>query len=324
VHCVTEEEIYRLALDTVRSSFGWSYASVWRVDAEGLLSFVRQSGHVNSEFARITMTSRFAEGVGLSGRAWSTGKPFFVADLADLDDCVRAPIAREAGVHSGICLPITVDGRVIATMDFFAMTRLVLAPSRLAALTTVAELVGQTLSRIQANRRFRAELSEMAVRDALTGLHNRRHLASAIDHELTTARASARSIAVIMVDIDFFKSVNDRFGHAVGDEMLQAIASALHSGCRSTDTIARYGGEEFVIVMPGIDIAKATDRAEALRTLCETTVLATPAGPVSATISAGIAMFPESGTSQGELLEAADQALYRAKATGRNRVCAGV
>jgi diguanylate cyclase (GGDEF)-like protein len=125
---------------------------------------------------------------------------------------------------------------------------------------------------------------------------------------------------VVLLDIDHFKRVNDRFGHAVGDELLVAIAGVLSAAARQGDTVARYGGEEFVVLLPGTTPGQARSRAQEWRRRCAATSVPTEQGPLSATFSAGVACFPESGTSSAVLLHAADTALYRAKAEGRDRV----
>ncbi|TXR57979.1 GAF domain-containing protein [Quadrisphaera setariae] len=148
-------EAVRLALATVRSGFGWDYGSFWELDERGdALRFGQEVGSVNDEFRRVTTTSSFARGVGVAGRAWSTRDVVFVPDLADVTDCVRAPAARSAGVRSGVCLPVLVDGEVVGTMDFFATRTLELAPSRESALRNTAYLLGQALERIAARERL--------------------------------------------------------------------------------------------------------------------------------------------------------------------------
>jgi GAF domain-containing protein len=148
-HADDEDAAMRAAMDTVRREFGWAYGSVWRVSPDNTLRFWVESGSVNQEFRNVTQTASFAEGVGLSGRAWKQRKLVFVPDLAELTDCVRGPVAKRAGVTSGVCFPIVVDGAVVATMDFFAMERLSPSQSRLQALSSVGELVGQTLGRLR-------------------------------------------------------------------------------------------------------------------------------------------------------------------------------
>ncbi|MCF6508615.1 GAF domain-containing protein [Blastococcus sp. MG754426] len=143
------------ALETIRDGFGWDYGSYWAIDpADRALHFVLESGSAGQEFREVTLRASFTEGVGLSGRAWKTRDLFFVEDLAEMTDCVRAPAARRAGVRSGVCLPILVSGEVVGTMDFFATRTLVLAPGRAAALRSAAFLLGQALERFAASERL--------------------------------------------------------------------------------------------------------------------------------------------------------------------------
>jgi GAF domain-containing protein len=145
------DEAARLALETVRDAFGWSYGSYWAVDPDrNVLKFNVESGSVNEEFRRVTMEATFAEGVGLSGRAWKTRDLYFTRDIGEMTDCCRAPIAKRAGVKSGISFPIVVDGRVAGTMDFFSLETLTLTPSRTEALRRVGVLVSQSIARIRA------------------------------------------------------------------------------------------------------------------------------------------------------------------------------
>ncbi|HEY6795627.1 MAG TPA: diguanylate cyclase [Kineosporiaceae bacterium] len=167
---------------------------------------------------------------------------------------------------------------------------------------------------------LRNELQEIAVRDDLTGLHNRRYLLGRLELDLDRARSAACPLSVILLDIDHFKSVNDRFGHAVGDALLVATARALRGCVRAGDTVARYGGEEFVILLPGASMDEALHMAEVLRTRCATVRVDGRSGPVSTTVSAGVATFPDCGWSGAELLQNADEALYSAKGGGRDQV----
>jgi diguanylate cyclase (GGDEF)-like protein len=167
--------------------------------------------------------------------------------------------------------------------------------------------------------RLRAELAELVTRDSLTGLHNRRYLIDALEREVARARPGAEPLSVVMLDIDHFKRVNDRFGHAVGDEVITATARRITTLIQEGETAARYGGEEFILVLPGCTAERARQRAEALRELCESSPLMIGGEPVTSTISAGVAEFL-SLDSPAALIDAADQALYVAKTLGRNRV----
>lgn len=165
-----------------------------------------------------------------------------------------------------------------------------------------------------------AALQQQLCRDPLTGLLNRRVLESSIDQDLAAAGRNAHPLSVIMLDIDHFKRVNDTYGHAVGDQVLIALGRLLLSVSRPRDRCFRYGGEEFVIVMPHADSIVSEARVNELRARIASVLRRDCVlhGPI--TLSAGIAQFPLHATSTRELLICADQALYRAKSAGRDRV----
>jgi GAF domain-containing protein len=143
-----------LALDLVREQFGWAYASYWQVDpGDRALHFVQESGDAGPEFREVTLAASFREGVGLAGRAWRARDLVFVADLGQVHDCVRAPVAQRVGVRSGICFPLLEDGEVVGTMDFFATETLDPSPERLDTLRAVGRLVSQAIERLVAAER---------------------------------------------------------------------------------------------------------------------------------------------------------------------------
>ena len=141
-----QREALRVALDTVREAFGWSYGSYWALDeAADVLRFEQESGSAGEEFRAVTLAASFAEGAGLSGRAWRARDVFFVRDIGEMTDCVRAPAAQRAGVRSGVCFPLMVGTWVIGTMDFFVTESIDLSESRASALRNVQQLVSQRL-----------------------------------------------------------------------------------------------------------------------------------------------------------------------------------
>ena len=170
--------------------------------------------------------------------------------------------------------------------------------------------------------RLRSELGsalELALIDPLTGLYNQRYLRR---HLAGLAESSqGRQLSVLMIDVDFFKKVNDQYGHATGDKALRLIADTLRANTRVFDSLARYGGEEFVVVMPGADVDDASQAAERLRSAVEAVNFAGPAGNrVGLTVSVGVGCTTGASVTPDALLHAADTALYAAKAGGRNRV----
>lgn len=166
---------------------------------------------------------------------------------------------------------------------------------------------------------LRAELAEQAVRDGLTGLHNRRHLHAVLDDLVATSREDGLPLSAVMIDLDHFKAVNDRHGHAGGDEVLVAVARELAAAVRADDVVVRMGGEEFCVVLPGVAPAEAQRRFDDWRRRLASLEL----GPgVRVTVSAGVAGLAPAGSADG-LLRSADDALYAAKVAGRDRVLLG-
>ena len=173
--------------------------------------------------------------------------------------------------------------------------------------------------------RYNVQLSlEMAITDQLTGLHNRRYMSRHLDNLLANARRGGRPLAFVIMDIDHFKQVNDTYGHDIGDEVLKEFAGRIAANVRGIDLACRYGGEEFVVVMPDTDVAFACSIAERLRQTVEANPVKVSRAPgaLNVTISIGIARMEGEGDTAEALLHRADQALYRAKRSGRNRVVA--
>lgn len=169
-----------------------------------------------------------------------------------------------------------------------------------------------------ANEALQTLLVEQATRDGLTGLYNRRFMDDALQREVIRANRQASIFSVLMLDIDHFKYFNDQHGHDAGDQVLVALSSLLRINIRESDIACRYGGEEFVIIMPGAGADDAHRRAEVIRDDFSNIVI----GPLrlAATISIGVAEYPQHGVNMDELMRAADTALYSAKNTGRNKV----
>ena len=192
-------------------------------------------------------------------------------------------------------------------------------------------LVARDVTEVNAQRRrleeqlvtieaLRSDLAEQANRDALTNLHNRRHLMAQFGPLLAAAEESDAPLGVVLADLDLFKQVNDRYGHMAGDAVLVAMAERLRQVTPEGAVVVRWGGEEFVIVLPGADSAAAARVAEELRRQCDVGPLTIGTVSYRCTVSVGVAAYPACGRTVDELLEAADRALYAAKELGRNRV----
>lgn len=184
------------------------------------------------------------------------------------------------------------------------------------------ELIAVAEQLKQANEQLR----QLSFHDALTGLHNRRYFDEFLEREFKRAQRAGTGLALIMIDIDYFKAYNDRFGHQTGDECLRQVAATFALVAhRSNDLVARYGGEEFVIVLPDTAQAGTLVIAENLRQMVEALRLPHPDSPFGVvTISAGVAVrHPKPKEQANRLIEAADMALYHSKRAGRNRASVG-
>lgn len=188
------------------------------------------------------------------------------------------------------------------------------------------EELRQTLAELESSRRRieeqNDELRRLAARDPLTGCYNRRAFFELAGEQFARARAARTPLCVLMVDIDHFKQFNDRYGHAVGDQVIQVVARALSAGLRQGDLLARYGGEEFCVLLPGTSAPAALQVAERMRADIEanarSAVRGTEVMPITASFGAAAPAFGEQRLEA--VIDLADQALYRSKQAGRNRV----
>jgi len=181
--------------------------------------------------------------------------------------------------------------------------------------------VGTSLALAFRNADTHRQIQELALRDSLTGMLNRRALEEVLAREFKAGTRYSSSACFILVDLDYFKVVNDRLGHLAGDQVLKTTAALMRRAIRDIDAVGRYGGEEFGIVLPHTDLDRALVLAERLRQQIEGQAFEADQGIVRMTASMGIAHIPDVTIgSVSEWIAAADSALYNAKALGRNRV----
>jgi diguanylate cyclase (GGDEF)-like protein len=218
-----------------------------------------------------------------------------------------------------LCLPLVAHGDTIGilSIEFPDEAAQTAAENRMGGVQQLIQLTAMALASLQ----MRQELENQSVRDGLTGLFNRHFLEIALQREIARAVRRKTTLAVLMIDIDHFKRLNDQFGHAAGDAVLKEVAHVFADKIRTDDLACRYGGEEFTIILPEIAPEIAYQRAEVIRqAVADLRASLDNTLYNSVTISIGVAMFPQDGTSAELLLRHADAALYRAKHEGRNRV----
>jgi diguanylate cyclase (GGDEF)-like protein/PAS domain S-box-containing protein len=250
--------------------------------------------------------------------ALRTGHPHLVLAGDSTARCEHA-----AGVkNTYLCIPILAQGETMGILHLQATDEAPrLDATELSFKTTFAGQVGLSI----ANIKLREALRTQSVRDALTGLYNRRYLEEILDREVRRASRATQALGILMIDLDHFKSFNDTYGHDAGDAVLREIGMSLTKGIRAEDFVCRFGGEEFVVILPTADLAASRMRAERLRSkVKELTILYQGKSMGMITISVGVAVLPDHGRSPKELMAAADAALYEAKRGGRDQVVLAV
>jgi diguanylate cyclase (GGDEF)-like protein len=224
------------------------------------------------------------------------------------------------GMGSLLVLPLLVRESAIGTLALGTRRRDAFGPAVRPALQVLSNQLAVALS----NAALVAKLEEQATTDALTGCSNRRAFQEEFDLKLRAAERFGRRVSLVLTDLDHFKSVNDTYGHTVGDVVLKELGQILRRVKRETDLVARFGGEEFCLVCEETDTTGAVRLAERVREELGGTVFHTDLGKLKVTCSAGVATYPDDARDRQMLFEIADRAMYAAKQAGRNRVLAGL
>ena len=286
---------------------------------------------------RAELQNLLLDGVLLGAWMAVWGLPLWISFMLAISVCLnvviymgmpglmRGVVALAAGV-AAVRLVAGIDFRpdtgllvsllCMALLTFYLLLFAQAAYQRGLSLRESRKVLGERLEQIT---QLQARLQEQALRDPLTGLYNRRHMDQVLDRELAACAASGEPLALVLLDIDHFKQVNDTWGHLAGDDLLRALAAQLREVVDGRAMACRLGGDELMLMLPGTSSAGAMAMAERLRRRFEQVPASTGAGPMAASLSLGIAMFPDHGQSARELLQRADQALYQAKLHGRNR-----
>ena len=253
-------------------------------------------------------------GEGIAGRAAATGAPVLVRDG------VPWPVEPvEPSAPTAVSVPLIRGDRTIGVIALYG--RSTLEPFEQEDAETLSSFAGQASVAIE-NVLLHQETQQLSITDGLTGVWNRRYLEMTLRKEIERAQRFGRPLSVLMLDIDRFKRVNDRYGHQRGDEVLIEITRRILGEIRGNiDVVGRYGGEEFVILLPETPTGGARVVAEKIRTaIRDEAFVGSSTEPIAVTVSMGIATYPEDGATAEELIRKADEAMYRAKAGGRDRV----
>ena len=261
------------------------------------------------------LAESFSLDSGITGWAFARGTPENVTDTWTHPRARQVP-GTSVVQESLLLAPLIAGERKLGIINCYRLGVGRFSDDELKAASLFAHIAAAAWH----NAQLYAELREAAVTDPLTGLYNNRWLRDAGERDLASVARDHTSLALLLLDIDHFKTVNDSSGHAAGDLVLQRVATRLRGSVRTEDAVVRYGGEEFVVLLRRCGAAEAVTIAEALRTAVRQVALPADCPLEQLTVSIGIAAYPEDGTDLDQLLGAADRAMYTSKHTGRDRV----
>lgn len=289
-------------LDRVCSSFGFGRGVVLAVNDDELLLMARWGGgEIGSVSSRVD---------ALVDRAWDEHEAILVARLDEGTDPTLFDLLPDG--RNLLVAPMFADGQPLGALvvergkrfEPLIQRRVISMVMQFASHGALAIRKAWLLQQVQA----------LADTDALTDIANRRSFEKALDQDVARASRNGEELTLVMLDLDHFKSLNDRFGHQAGDEVLRKVGSVLRAACRESDTPSRFGGEEFAVLLPTCPKREAFAAAERLREL-----IAGIEAPVQITASAGVATYPVNASNANDMVQAADEALYQSKRMGRGR-----
>lgn len=218
-----------------------------------------------------------------------------------------------------VCIPMVIGGKIGGLVQFLFDKEKFRFQGQNTRLFKIEQYIKESLSVIEA-KRLTNTLRESALKDALTGLYNRRFLQEYTETLVAGVLRREKNVGLIMCDLDFFKQVNDVYGHNVGDAVLKETSDIIKKCVRNSDLVIRFGGEEFLVLMLDINPGETEKTAEKIRETIEATKIKVSDGTIKKTISLGVSEFPADAESFWQAIKFADVALYKAKETGRNRV----
>lgn len=313
---LTEADVVDAGVKSAREVALFDFAAVTLFDEAQQLHEIRAVSGAEGEKL---LGATFTHNAGLCSMVVQNRHPLpYRGEFDATKHVLFAKKVRAPTMPSMLVLPLQVHGRPLGTLVLGANRRGAFGDSVRPTLEVLASHVAVSL----ANARMLRKLEEMATTDGLTGLLNKRAMMEMAEQKVAAASRFSRKLSVLVTDIDFFKKVNDTYGHDVGDVVIKGLGDILRKVKRTTDAVARFGGEEFVVVCEETDEKGAWLLAERVRLEVEATAFSSPMGPLQVTCSIGIATFPEAGRSWEALFKAADTALYASKRNGRNRVTA--
>jgi two-component system, cell cycle response regulator len=339
IQAVNQSVDFETALDAVlcgvQQAIGWDYAEAWIPNQEGRVFHLKQACYNPDDeklqqFYQASQAFISTDVAGLLQQIWRSQKLSWIEDASQTKPPIflRSEAAEAAGLKATFGIPISLNQQVLAILVFFKRSRSERDAKLASLMNAIAMQLGGFMQRKQAEadlKQANLDLQRLANLDGLTQVSNRRCFDEILLHEWKRSRREQVPLSLILCDIDSFKLYNDSYGHLSGDDCLKRVAQAISDSTRRpADFVARYGGEEFVILLPNTAIEGAVYIAEQIQqavAALQIPHLYSPAGSI-VTLSMGVAcVLPLTEDNPEQLIAAADQALYTAKANGRNQYC---
>lgn len=308
------DDVLREILGVIANTFGYMSCAVLLTDEKKERLHIKASHGYPRSTQYIMRAQRLKSGKeGICAHVASTGKPYYASDVS------KDPyyVIGKKSVKSEAAVPLRIKDEVIGVLDIESEKLDAFSERDLRMFSVFASQAAIAIE----NDRLYNEIKSLSLTDSLTRVANRRHFDLMLSSEFRKAKGYSRPLSLVMIDLDDFRSFNDRYGHLAGDKILIHISNILIKNVRDTDFVARYGGEEFTIILPETSNTLAMKVSERIRNSVEKNVLNIEGvGKKKMTISIGVASFPDNADTTTELVDSADRALYRAKQMGKNCV----
>ncbi|APR99722.1 diguanylate cyclase [Pajaroellobacter abortibovis] len=312
---LSEEDVLKVGLQATQEITSFDLAAVTIFDEASQIHEVR-AVHSNDHSLDPLLHTRFAQNNSLVSMVVQNRYPLpYKGEMDGGQNHVLSPYQRWPKVASLLILPLLLHDRAMGTLILSSYQPRAFGDSIRSILEVLASHLVVSLS----NARMIHQLERLATTDGLTGLLNKTAMLNITTQKITSAERSHQKLSLLILDIDFFKKVNDHYGHDTGDIVLQGIGAILSKQKRTTDVAARFGGEEFILLCEQTDEKGAMLLAERIREECAKQLFITSQKPLHVTCSLGISIFPDHGHTWDVLFKRADEALYYSKRSGRNR-----
>lgn len=318
------EDLYQsmnACLNLICKTIGWPIGHIYVVSSEN--RSILESSHMwylanakkVSAFKKYTEKTTFAKGVGLPGRVWKSRQAVWISDVTHDENFLRELPSRQIGLQSAVAFPVLANKKLIAVFEFFSYDKQKYDDELLCAFEVMTEQIGRIFER----KISKNHLNFIAHHDSLTGVSNRIQFDAVAKKALAYAIRYHKLMAILLMDLDFFKTVNDSLGHEIGDLLLQGVTKRFLSVLRDADTLARFGGDEFAVIIDHIE--KQEDVLFVANKLIEAMhqPFMLKENEITISVSIGVAIYPDAGNTLELLKRNSDSALYKAKKAGRDR-----